>query len=120
MLIMEIMKEGVWTLLVLFGCFRCRQLQPSCNSSHDEQLNSSPIRMRTGCPPRIDRSRCVFVIVVLINNVFLFMLYLNFFTFQRQVTNVPEHPIHGQVASVTRIGKLVNMLDIVACACLIP
>jgi hypothetical protein len=48
------------------------------------------------------------------------MLYLNFFTFQRQVTNVPEHPIHGQVASVTRIGKLVNMLDIVACACLIP
>ncbi|XP_021933323.1 dual specificity mitogen-activated protein kinase kinase 4 isoform X1 [Zootermopsis nevadensis] len=31
----------------------CRQLQPSSNSTHDEQLNSSPVRMKTVCPPRI-------------------------------------------------------------------
>ncbi|PNF38928.1 Dual specificity mitogen-activated protein kinase kinase 4 [Cryptotermes secundus] len=31
----------------------CRQSQPSSNSTHDEQLNSSPVRIRTGCPPRI-------------------------------------------------------------------
>jgi hypothetical protein len=96
--------------------YSCRQSQPSSNSTHDEQLNSSPVRIRTGCPPRIrpfnqdfvpDRSRCVFVTVMLINGVLLFMHHLILFKFQRQVTNVPEHPVHGQVTSVTRIGKLV-------------
>jgi hypothetical protein len=98
------------------ACFRRRQSQPSSNSTHDEQLNSSPVRTRTALPPRIrpfnqdsvpDRSRCVFCISVPINNVLMFMLYFILFAFQRQVSNVPEHPVHGQVASVTRISKLI-------------
>lgn len=31
----------------------CRPFQPSSNSTHDEQLNSSPVRIRTGYPSRI-------------------------------------------------------------------
>ncbi|PSN32230.1 Dual specificity mitogen-activated protein kinase kinase 2 [Blattella germanica] len=34
----------------------CRPLQPSSNSTHEEQLNSSPSRMRTSCPPSRIRS----------------------------------------------------------------
>jgi len=74
LIFLERIEEWGLRHLIIFHCFRCRQFPPSSNSTHDEQLNSSPVRIRTGYPSRIrpfnqdsvpDRSRCLFIIVLI-------------------------------------------------------
>lgn len=82
------------------------QLKPS--SDKDRVPTSYPSVQPGFCTWQI--TVCILLFFVLISSVLLFMHHSILFKFQRQVTNVPEHPVHGQVTSVTRIGKLVNIL----------